>query len=84
MSNVSFDQIEVGQVLKFEPAKYSHVKQPYFVEVIDKDTDSFTTSIPGEHSLKIDEFNRCYHMPRISVVGSKTEFEHLLSNQPLN
>lgn len=81
---------KVGQIFKFKPTKYSHVKNPYYAEVvnINEHKGSITTNIPKEHSLEIDWFgspgNSWYHLKRMEYVGMKKDYGHLLLNQNLD
>lgn len=87
----SIKQFKEGLILKMDVAFASHVKEPYYVEVIyfnpeakAKGDKLMTTNIPGQHSL--DMFigrNWEYHYPRMTIVGEKKKFEHLLYNQKL-
>lgn len=77
-----------GQILKMDVASRSHVSQPYYVEVLEynpyaKDGEvKMVTNIPGKHSCKmIVGSNWEYHLPRMTVVGMKEKYGHLLNNQ---
>lgn len=59
----------------------SHVKVPYFVEIVDVGDDYITTSIPGKHELKIDKGNWDYQTSRMTYVGTKEQYGQLLYNQ---
>lgn len=76
---------KIGEVYKMKVGSHSHVKHPYFVEIIDVDEKSITTNIPGEHSLNIElGKNWEYHIPRMEFVGTISSHPHLLLNQKLN
>ena len=72
-----------GQIYKMKVASRSHVIEPYYVEIIEVGKDFITTNIPDAHSLKIDEKNWDYHIPRMEFIGDKKEFGHLIYNQKL-
>jgi hypothetical protein len=74
---------EVGQVWKMNVANRSHVKHPYFVEIISVDDNGMTIGIPGEHTTEIKNNSpECdYHIPRMECVGTKETYGHLLLNQ---
>lgn len=79
-----------GIILKVYPASRSHVKNPYYVEILYFNQYAkvgeiiMTTNIPGEHKLDmIVGSNWEYHYPRLEIIGYKTEFEYLLYNQEL-
>lgn len=75
-------KFKVGQIYKMAVAHASHVKSPYYVEIIEVGPDYIVTNIPGEHSLKIQEGqNWDYHIPRMTLMGMKGKFEHLIINQ---
>lgn len=81
---------EVGDIYKMTVASRSHVKEPYFVEIIEVGEGYIVTNIPGHHSLKISKSNTGgtvnnwdYHIPRMIYVGKKADYDHLIKNQKL-
>lgn len=75
----------VGQIYKMSPTTISHVKKPYYVEVIEVGSDFIITNIPGGNSTKISILNGNwqYQTDRMSFIGDKESFGHLLTNQKL-
>lgn len=67
------------------PTKRSHVKEPYYVEVVYADEKSFTLSLPKHHTLNIeyDTPTHEYHEKRMTIIGSKEDFGYLLCDQKL-
>lgn len=81
---------EVGQILKMKPGPSSHVRSPYYVEILFYNPDAkqgeiiMTTNIPGLHKLDIKVGAMWdYHLPRMTIIGAKEKFGRLLINQPL-
>lgn len=75
----------VGQIYCMSKGKYGTCKYPYYVEVIAVERDEITTSIPGHHSTRIYKGNNwAYQTSRMTYVGTKQEFGHLLLNQQLD
>ena len=73
-----------GQIYKMNVAARSHVKNPYFVEILKVKENFIITNIPGHHSLKIEKgCNWDYHIPRMQYVGEKETHGHLILNQKL-
>lgn len=79
-----------GCIIKMDVASRSHVFKPYYVECIyfnpnAKDGETIMeTYIPGNHRLRmVVGSNWEYHKPRMTVIGNKIDFGHLLLNQDL-
>lgn len=79
-----------GLVIKMCPGY--HTTKPYYVEVLFYDIKAkvnggirMVTSIPGEHECKMTiGSNWEYHYRRMSIMGDKSKFGHLLLNQKLD
>lgn len=75
---------KVGQVYKMTVASRSHVKKPYYVQIVMVGEDFIKTSIPGEHSLIISKDNNWdYHIPRMRYVGNLRRDLALTEDQTL-
>jgi hypothetical protein len=74
---------KVGEVYKMSVAKGSHVKHPYYVEIIEVAKTYIVTNIPGYHSLKINypSYEWDYQTLRMEYVGFGFLAESLLHNQ---
>lgn len=76
---------KLNHIYRMNVGERSHVKNPYFVEIIDIGKSHITTNIPGNHSLVITKEGDCpnwdYHIERFSYVGDKEKNGHLLINQ---
>ena len=79
-----------GDVLKIMPVEgYSHVKQPYYVQVIEAGEYSMTTHIPGTNNTHIRTFDfsrpewEHYHKKRITNMGQMVDPERVLARQSL-
>ncbi len=73
---------KVGQIYLMAVGPRSHVKSPYYVEIIEVGKDYIVTNIPGEHALEIEKNNNWdYHIPRMEYVGTKSTHGHLLLDQ---
>lgn len=74
-------------IYKMNPGTRSHVKVPYYVEVIEIGSNFIKTNIPKEHSLVITQDNRRwyanwdYHIGRFEYVGNSADNRKLLFNQ---
>lgn len=77
---------KVGQIYKMSPTHRSKVKKSYYIEIIDVGLDYIITNIPLRSSLKIchENGNWIYQTERMSYIGDKESFGHLLYNQRLN
>jgi len=78
------NELYVGAVVKMNPTPYSHVRLPYFANVIAIFGDhEFMLSIPGRHTLKVSwaARNIDYQLNRMEVIGPQDQFGHLLYNQ---
>lgn len=81
---------KVGNILKMNPTSRSHVKTPYYVEVVYYDENAIKgqtkmiTSIPGHHRCDMIVGNNWeYHLQRMSIMGDKSIFGKLIENQRL-
>lgn len=80
--HVSTNVFKVGGIYRMHPANRSHVRTPYYVEVIEIGNDFIITNIPGKHSLRIVKgSNWDYHIPRMEFIGTQETHGHLLLNQ---
>jgi len=79
---------KVGQVIQM--SKGYHTKNPYYVEIVYYNENArngetiMETSIPMRHKLRMVVGNNWeYHRKRMTIIGDKSEFEHLLYRQRL-
>lgn len=81
---LSHSDFAPGLIIKMNPGCYT--KHPYYVEVITVEQDYIITNIPSHHQCKIrvNSYEWDYHIPRMTIIGNKSEFGHLLYNQPLD
>ena len=75
------DKLYIGAIVKMKPGY--HTTKPYYVEVLSVASGYVKTSIPGEHELEIVGSNYDYHIKRMTLVGDKSKYGHLLKNQKL-
>lgn len=73
----------LGGIYKMKVGSRSHVKVPYYVEVVDIGGDYITTNIPKHHSLTISRKNGNweYQTERMQYVGNSDKHRALLFNQ---
>jgi len=83
---IALNSFREGMILEMS-AGY-HTRKPYYVEVIYFNPQAgygdiiMTTNIPGKHSLDMRIGNNWeYHYRRMTFIGYKREFGHLLKNQ---
>lgn len=76
---------KVGEIYKMKVASRSHVKKPYYVQIIEVGDDFIKTNIPNKHSLKICKGNGNweYQTERMEKVGTIKTHLNLLFNQDL-
>lgn len=75
-------EFKEGQIYKMNVSTRSHVKAPYYVEIIETTSNFIVTNIPNMHSLKIEKgINWDYHIPRMEYIGEKETHGHLILNQ---
>ena len=72
-----------GLIIQMAPGY--HTKNPYYVEVIMVEENYIVTHIPDRHQLKIykDSPEWSYHIRRMTIIGDKANFKHLLYNQTI-
>lgn len=78
-SEINYNTLAVGMILKVYPAARSHEKEPYYVVVIDSTPKSFTTVISPQskgktiydHKMCFEYFDKStwdYHKDRFEIV----------------
>lgn len=76
---------KVGQVYRMRPTTRSHVRNPYYVEIVESHRNEIVTFIPGRDT-RVIRYNTAewdYHMGRMDYVGVVTDkqTEAILYNQ---
>lgn len=79
-------RLKRGLVVKMNPTQHSHVKSPYYVEIVYASPSRVITSIPEEHELVIqkdgiDDYQWNYQLGRMEIIGPREKYGHLLYNQ---
>jgi len=87
--NKQHHQFQKGDILKMDVASRSHVKDPYYVEVLYSNTTAergeitLIVGIPGYNyfAMPVAEWAFEYHLPRMTKVGTTLTHRELLYNQ---
>ena len=84
-----FEDFEEGQVIKMEPGYYT--TKPYYVEVVSVNNKSMRVHAPGTSNKDDLTLNPTedkdtweYQNARMTIMGDKKQFGHLLKHQKYN